>query len=99
VCAGSGDEADVDDTWIRQLSMEQLEECRDAPVLVVAKEKHLIDELRSLLKVRCVKCTRLSHVYPRSYKQSLSEDWLLLGLGFISCCAYEYQKVDSGATS
>lgn len=51
LCAGAGEDEEPYDAWIRRLTAEQLEECRDAPVLVVAREKYLVDELRSLLKV------------------------------------------------
>eukprot|EP00892_Ulva_mutabilis_P008481 jgi/Ulvmu1/6004/UM026_0130.1 len=55
-CDGAGgaalkeeEEEEAADAWIPRLSQEQLRECGSAPVLVVAKEAHLLSELRSVL--------------------------------------------------
>ena len=50
--------------WIQCLSAEEAQACADAPVLVVAKEPHLLTELRSVLAVRC--CCAHTHVRPRT---------------------------------
>lgn len=48
-----GGQSQEDSTaWIQRLSAAQAQECADAPVLVVAKEQHLLTELRSILAVR-----------------------------------------------